>query len=239
MIDEPMTTDYDSIAERYIEHTERPDSWNNLYERPFMITRFPELKDKNVLDLGCGSGFYTGYALEKGARVTAVDLSKAMIDRLSQRIHSDKLRLECADISKPLSFLGATSYDYVICSLVIHYIKDWTPLLNELYRILKKNGRVFISTHHPFLVLQYPLLKNTNYFETVLVEDIWSKQANPFKVHYYTRSLSSVLQPIIKSKFQIVSIEEPLPDEKCKQLAPQLFQRLCKEPGFLFFILKK
>ena len=52
-------TNYDSIVEDYIAHTERPNSWNNLYERPYMLSKLRSLQDKHVLDLGCGSGFLT------------------------------------------------------------------------------------------------------------------------------------------------------------------------------------
>lgn len=232
-------TNYDSIAEVYIAHEERPDSWNNLYERPYMLSQFPSFKNKHVLDLGAGSGFYSEYALRLGARVTAIDVSKVLIDKLSSRLHSTSFKTFCADIARPLSFLEADSFDYIICSLVIHYVKDWGPLLVELYRVLKKRGKVFISTHHPSLVLYYRLLRGTNYFDTVLVEDIWGSKDHPFKVHYYTRSLTSTLKPIIDSKFKIISIDEPLPDERCKQQYPEKYKRLSERPGFLFIVLGK
>jgi 2-polyprenyl-3-methyl-5-hydroxy-6-metoxy-1,4-benzoquinol methylase len=69
-------TNYDSIAlEDYLNHIERPTSWNNLYERPQMLSLLPALQGKNVLDIGCGTGFYTEHALNAGANVTAIDIS--------------------------------------------------------------------------------------------------------------------------------------------------------------------
>jgi SAM-dependent methyltransferase len=232
------TTSYDSIADMYIAHTERPESWNNLYERPYMISQFPSFKGKNILDLGCGSGFYTEYALRQGAYVTAIDISKLLVDKLSARLNTPALRTVCADIAKSLS-LDSGSFDYIICSLVLHYIKEWNPLLAELYRVMKMGGRIFISTHHPYLVLQYSLLKDINYFDTALVEDTWGQGEGSFKVHYYTRPLKETLKPIINSQFKIISIDEPLPNERCRNLFPKIFQRLEKEPGFLFITLEK
>lgn len=239
MTDISKTTKYDSVIEDYLAHVERPDSWNNLYERPYMLSQFPSFHEKNVLDLGCGSGFYTEYALGKGAYVTAIDSSQSMINRLSQRNKSPRLQLICSDIAEPLSSVQSNSFDYVICSLIIHYIKDWEPLFAELYRIMKNDGKLFVSTHHPYLVLGYPLLKNINYFDTTLVEDIWGKKDRPFKVHYFTRSLTNILKPIINSQFKIINIEEPQPSEKCKQMFPTLYQRLNERPGFLFITLGK
>jgi SAM-dependent methyltransferase len=232
-------TGYDSISEVYIAHAERPDSWNNLYERPSMIARLPALEGKHVLDIGCGAGFYTEYALKQGADVTALDASQSLLDKISQRNSSARLKTLCADLSLPLTMIQPDSFDYVIGSLVIHYIKDWTALFKEIYRVMKKGGLFFISIHHPYLVLDYPLLKGTNYFDTVLVEDVWGRKNNPFKVHYYTRSLNDTLKPVIESQFKIISIDEPKPDEKNKQTNPELYNRLSERPGFLFITLGK
>jgi SAM-dependent methyltransferase len=239
MPEDSELTSYDSVdIEVYLKHVERPLSWNNLYERPAMIARLPSLKGKNVLDIGCASGFYTKHALDKGAYVTAVDISKIMIDRLASSIKSPNLKLFCADIAKPMPFLNTNTYDCAICSLVLHYIKNWETLLGELYRALKKGGRVVISTHHPFDMYQY--LNLPSYFDFKLVEDAWgSSEAQPFKVRYYARPLNEVLRPIIQSKLKIVSIDEPLPDEKCKELAPETYKRLMERPGFLFITLEK
>ena len=239
MSNDSELTSYDSIAiEDYIAHVDRPLSWNNLYERPAMIARLPMLKAKNVLDIGCASGFYAKYALDNGANVTAVDISKVMTERLSTRIKSVKLTIFCADIAKPMPFLISNVFDCVICSLILHYIKDWEPLLAELHRVMKKGGRLVISTHHPFDIYQY--FKLSNYHDFKLVEDTWgSSGPRPFKVHFYVRPLKEVLRPIIQSKFKIISIDEPLPTKECKELAPEVYKRLMERPGFLFIVLEK
>jgi len=232
-------TGYDSISEDYIAHVERPDSWNNLYERPSMLARLPSLKDKNVLDIGCGAGFYTEHALNQGANVTALDVSQSLLDRIKQLNNTARLKTVCADLSEPLTMLQPESFDYVIGSLVIHYIKDWASLFKEIHRVMKKDGVFFISTHHPYLVLDYPPLKGTSYFDTVLVEDIWGRKDKPFKVHYYTRPLTDILKPVIESQFKIIGIDEPKPDERYKQTNPEFYRRLSERPGFLFITLGK
>jgi len=237
MANSSSITNYDSIAEIYLAHSERPNSWNNLYERPYMLSKILSLQDKNVLDIGCGSGFYTKRALEMGAHSTAIDASKVIINRLSSSMKSPKLRLICADITKPLSFLESESFDCVICSLILHYIEDWKPLLSELYRVMRKSGELIISTHHPFA--DYLFLHKSSYFENRLIEDTWGRGDQSFKVHYYTRTLTDILRPIIESQFSIKSIEEPLPTERIKEASPKTYERLSEKPGFLFIVLKK
>lgn len=235
-------TNYDLIAERFVEHAGRLDSWNNLYERPNTIARLPELKGKNVLDLGCSTGFFTEYALGKGADVTAVDASQKLIDRLMKKIKSPKVRLHCADIGQPMTFLKSASFDVIICSLVLDYVKDWKPVFEEFYRVVKKGGRVIISTGHPFAQYLYMqrIGRSESYFAFEMYKDVWARRgAQPFTTHYYIRPLHEVLRPIVQSKFKIISIDEPAPDERCKEISPETYEQLIERPGFLFFVLEK
>jgi SAM-dependent methyltransferase len=242
MLSDAEITNYDSIADAFLKHIERPNSWNKLYERPNMIARLPDLNGKNVLDIGSSSGFFTNYALEHGAAVTGIDASKVMIQKLKGRIKSPKLKLHCADIGQPMTFLKSESYDVIICSLVIDYIKDWASLFAEFRRVLKTGGRIIIATHHPFGQFLYIRANNypDSYYSFRLFEDTWAEKGNePFKTHYYIRPLNEVLRPIINSGFKIISIDEPLPDENCKKIDQVLYERLMDKPGWLFFVLEK
>jgi ubiquinone/menaquinone biosynthesis C-methylase UbiE len=136
-----------------------------------------------------------------------------------------------------MPFLVDESYDILICSLVLHYIRDWNPLLTELHRVLKPGGRVFITTHHPLAMYLYS--KPVSYYDFKLVEDTWGAPDNRFKVYYYIRPLTEMLRPILHSKFQINAIEEMLPPESLKENHPELYQRLIERPGFLFIEMEK
>ena len=231
-------TSYDSIADIFIAHARHPDSWNNLYDRPYMLGKLPNLQDKNVLDIGCSTGFYTEYALEKGASVTAIDVSQKLIDKLAERLKSSKLTLQCADISKPMPFLKSESFDLVIASLVLDYIKDWSSLLNDLYRVVKKRGKLIFTFVHP--LGNYLHKKPESYYDFKLVEDTWGTHSgNPFKTHYYIRPLTEMLNPILHSKFAVGSFQEMLPDEGLKKTHPEIYQRLVERPGFIYVEMDK
>lgn len=232
-------TSYDPIADVFLAHVARTVSWNNLYERPNVLSRLPSLKGKNVLDIGTSSGFYAEYALNQdAAAVTGVDISRVLLDKLKSRLKSPRIRLIRADISRPMPFLESDTFDCLICSLVIDYIKDWKPVLDEFYRVTKKGGRLVMATHHPFA--EYLHFKPDSYFRFDMVEDTWAVHSRrPFKTRFYIRPLSETLRPVIQSRFKIVSIDEPLPDENCKEMAPETYNQLMAQPGFLFFVLEK
>ena len=81
----PEPTDYDTIPERYAEKIdERP--WNALYERPTTLALLPEVDKTDVLDAGCGHGWYAEWLVRHGARVVAVDRSAVMVALAQKRV---------------------------------------------------------------------------------------------------------------------------------------------------------
>lgn len=131
-----------------------------------------ELQGKNVLDIGTGSGYYTKYCIDAGANVTLVDYSQKILDLLLNKIESNRLKVLRADISHKVPEMPSHSKDYIICSFVLHYIKDLSIPLKEFYRILKKGGLLLISVHHPFY--DFRKLNKPDYFYSRFVEDIWN-----------------------------------------------------------------
>ena len=230
-------TNYDKIAAIYIPHAENKFSWNNLYERPYMLSIFDDFTNKKILDAGCGTGFYSRYAIDKNAEVIAVDASQKMLDHLAKTIVSSKLKMYKANLVEGLSFILPDSIDYIICSLALHYLENWGTVIAEFYRVLKKTGKLYVSTHHPFS--DYLILNKKSYFDKYLVKDKWGSGKNSFNVFFYTRPLSDLLKPFLYSPFKILSIDEPLPTQECKKLAPKIFKSLSKHPAFLFMVLQK
>jgi ubiquinone/menaquinone biosynthesis C-methylase UbiE len=237
MNDTVKLTNYDGIADVYTAQAENELSWNNLYERPYMLSIFDDFKNKNVLDVGCGTGFYSFYSLKQNANVIAVDASQNMLNYVEKKDKFKKIKLFKADLKDGLPFIESDSQDFIICSLVLHYIENWETIINDFYRVLKNNGKLYISTHHPFA--DFLCLKKESYFTKDFVEDRWGSKEKPFTVHYYTRSLTELLKPFLNSKFNITAIEEPLPTQKCKELAPDIYQRLLERPNFIFLTLEK
>jgi hypothetical protein len=86
----PATTDYDTIAERYAANIDdRP--WNALYERPATLALLPEVDRLDVLDAGCGHGWYADWLLRHGARVER-SLSPLWPSRRYRSIHFRAVR---------------------------------------------------------------------------------------------------------------------------------------------------
>lgn len=90
------------------------------------------VKDKIVLDVGCGTGFSLDICDIK--RYKGIDISKEMIAQARKKHPDKKFTLRKVTSSKWKSGIC----DCVLCLFSIPYIQ--TEAVNAIYRILKKDG---------------------------------------------------------------------------------------------------
>jgi SAM-dependent methyltransferase len=226
---------YEEMAEYYFKYVDTKP-YNAYYERPATISLLPEVEGKKVLDAGCAAGWYSNWLAEKGAIVTAVDFSPNMIEMTKRRV-GNKAEVIRADLNEPLDFIGDKSIDIVLSSLALHYIKDWKPVMMEFSRILKREGLLVFSVHHPFM--DFTFFKRENYFLTELLDDEWNTHKGKVKVQFYRRPLSKIVSTVIDAGFAIEKLLEPMPEEKIKIEHPEIYDRLSKTPQFLFIKARK
>ncbi len=201
---------------------------NAYYERPAMLTLLPDvLTGLRVLDAGTAAGWYAKYFLDNGARPSAVDISPTMV-RLAKARLGNQVAVFQADLGQPLIIFEDACFDLVVCSLVLHYIEDWTAVLSEFHRILRENGMLLFSINHPttgFLKFQ-----PENYFKITQVEDEWGSLG---KVRFFQRSLSSIFEALYKADFVVERVIEPLPTPEFRKVLPEYSEHLLKHPDFL------
>jgi ubiquinone/menaquinone biosynthesis C-methylase UbiE len=221
---------YDLIADQYSKHIDR-QKLTSLYERPFMLEQLPKLQGLRVLDAGCGTGFYAQYAFKEGAHIIAVDSSTKLVGKF-KKDNNSSIETHVADLSRGLPFIEENSIDVIICSLVLHYIEEWSLPLAEFKRVLKPGGMCLVSVHHPVFDTHF---NKQQYFLKRLVHDKWDGFGNqPLNVSYYVRPLSDYLRPILASRWSSVEFEEPLPSKTLSETDPDMFRKLSEAPVFLF-----
>jgi SAM-dependent methyltransferase len=229
--DKPIALDaYDLLAESYAVLVDTKPH-NAYYERPATLSLLPDVRNKKVLDTGCGPGVYSEWLADRGAEVVAFDVNEKMV-RLARERLGAKVRVVRADLGKPLDFLSAASFDIVLSALVLNYVRDWGAAFREFYRVLRQGGLLIFSVDHPFVD---PVIQNerVNYFQTELVEYEWTGFGTPVRVPSYRRPLSAMINPLLEAGFALDRLLEPVPTEKFKQQAPQDYEELSRRPGFL------
>lgn len=231
MNDKPIALEaYETLAEAYASVVDTKPH-NAYYERPATLSLLPDVKEKRVLDAACGPGVYSEWLLANGANVVAVDVSPKMIELTRRRVGS-AADVRQADLSKPLTFLSNESFDIVLSSLTLHYIKDWDSTFAEFFRVLRPGGCFVFSVGHPFF--DYTYFKSEKYFETELVGSEW-KGFDGVKVYMPTfrRSLEETLNPLLEARFCIDRILEPRPTEEFRRADPEDYEELSQRPSFL------
>ena len=225
---------YDSFAQSYATDNES-NLFNGHYERPAMLGLAGDVAGRRVLDVGCGSGPLAAALRAKGAVVTGLDSSPAMIDLARQRLGADA-DLHVADLGRPLPF-GDGAFDDVVVSLVLHYLPDWTAPLAELRRVLRPGGRLLLSVNHPrILEASDP---SADYFSVTQYSDEYTFGDQRAVLTYWHRPLHAMSDAFTEAGFRISVISEPpfAPDTPRELLPPDLGDRtafIC----FIFFVLE-
>lgn len=218
---------YQGIAAAYAAQVDAKPM-NIFYERPTTLSLLPQLTGKRVLDIGCGSGWYAEQLLALGASVTSFDLDETFVALTRSRVGGRATVLQ-ASLADPLHFANDHSVDLAIAPLVFHYLRDWLPALREIHRVLRPEGLLVLSTHHPFMDWQE--FQRESYFALERLDDYW-EGVGP--VQYYRRPLTMISASLAEAGFVIERILEPLPTEDYRAVRPEWFERLSRQPWFLF-----
>jgi ubiquinone/menaquinone biosynthesis C-methylase UbiE/uncharacterized protein YbaR (Trm112 family) len=101
-----------------------------------------DLKDKIVLDAGCGSGRFSEIAISHGAKLIAVDYSNA-VEAANKNLKSDKLLVLQGDLIA-LPILDQC-LDYVYCIGVLQHTSHPDKIIAELLRCLRIGGELTLT----------------------------------------------------------------------------------------------
>lgn len=100
-----------------------------------------------VADVGCGGGLLCESLALRGARVTGIDLSPAMIS--VAQLHAIEMKLPIDYRKQSAAALAAeapAAFDAVCCMELAEHVPDPAVLVAELARLLRPGGSLFIST---------------------------------------------------------------------------------------------
>ena len=116
-------------------------------EERCLSTVMMSLFDKDVVDLGCGTGRWLQKLETVAPRsLTGVDSSRAMLAAAVEKCRPST-RFFCADCTR--TPLPEHATDFVLASFVLSYIQDLDAFAREVARIARRGATVLISDVHP------------------------------------------------------------------------------------------
>ncbi|MBP7708079.1 class I SAM-dependent methyltransferase [Candidatus Pacearchaeota archaeon] len=248
---------YDLVAEHYNNWRTKmhPQGWifNEHLEMPATFELLGNIKNKKVLDIGCGGGIYAKQMTQKGAIVKGFDISEEML--AIAKINNPNLDLRKGSFYK-IPF--KEKFDVAIAPLVIDYAKDWDKVFKEINSKLNKGGEFIFSVGNPVTEISEKLERKGkrikykgiparvlyDYFTERKIYGTWKnilhkKEVTHVRMPTYHRTYESIIKIIIKNGFEIVDYKDCFPTKESKKLFPEKYKFLSKVPYFCVWKVKK
>jgi SAM-dependent methyltransferase len=151
------------------------------------------LKDKWVLDVGCGAGRFAEIAAARGARLVAMDLSGA-VDATAEtlRRHRNVNVIQASALNPPFR---SGAFDFAYCIGVVQHTPDRSRVIRETVRCVSTDGRFAF---------------------TIYARRPWTTLSGKYIARNVTRRISPEmllrgLEAIMPSAFRITDQIYPLP----------------------------
>jgi ubiquinone/menaquinone biosynthesis C-methylase UbiE len=134
-----------NLAARQNLHTYNTNKldWNIWFFEKMVI---PE--NSKILELGCGNGLLWQRNIQKVKEdwdITLSDLSEGMLQSAKQTISMEKIKYELINIMDiPYE---DDSFDVIIARHMLYHVPDLDRALSEVKRVLKPNGKFYVSTN--------------------------------------------------------------------------------------------
>jgi ubiquinone/menaquinone biosynthesis C-methylase UbiE len=199
----------------------------------------PIVKNKKVLDMGCGSGIFTKCIKTWGADVVGCDISKNMITIAKQENPQLKF-IVCNAEKTPFK---NSEFDVVASGLMLHYLKDLRPAFREVSRILKKDGTFVFSLTHPIAEFSERLVingKNMFVLQPYFNNDSYSwPMMDGMKLIYYHHTLENIINTLNDCGFVVERLIETQPTKEFKKYDAKMYDRNSKFPSFMVVKVRK
>lgn len=217
--------DADSYLAEYSKGT--PEGFSFRERKRLTLGILRNIQDKNILDIGSGPGIIIEELLNRGAKITAIDIAPNMIELLKSRFKHKNLVAKTGNIENIDS--PDNSYDYVTALGVLEYLETDEKALSEIKRVLKKNGEAiasFPNYYSPWRIWNRILLATFG-LPWRLLKNLTGENPHPIKHQEYTKK--QIVEIIENSGLKIIKITgynfkvTPLPFDR---LFPQLTIKL-------------
>ena len=125
-----------------------------------IVGQFDIKQNMTIADFGAGHGFFSvAFAKKVGpsGQVFAIDILSQTLEAIRSKAKLEGLfniKIIRGDLEKPNgSTLGDASCDMVFIANVLFQVTDKSGLINEAYRVLKKNGELVVVEWKPYIAL--------------------------------------------------------------------------------------
>jgi ubiquinone/menaquinone biosynthesis C-methylase UbiE len=125
------------------------DIYRDIFNTPDFFRILPDIKDLKGLDIGCGEGYNTRLVAQKGAQVSAIDISEIFIKYAQELEQKEPLGIQYRTaFAEELPFPD-NNFDFATAFMSMMDTADKHKAIAEAYRVLKPGGFLQFSICHP------------------------------------------------------------------------------------------
>jgi len=144
-------SEWDKVAEEWNTEAGNTGIWHQRHDiDPVIFELLKNLKNKKIIEIGCGNGYFARLLAKKDIKVTAVDLSANLVAYAIEREKTEPLGIKyfVRDAAN-LYGIKSNSFDIAVANMSLMDITDAEKAIKEVSRVLKKNGKFVLSITHP------------------------------------------------------------------------------------------
>jgi len=133
------------VTDLYKEKAESYDSedWEkelSFVAESIILSKLPLDDQMHVMDFGAGTGLLCSHIAPMVKKITAVDISEAMLEKLMAKPKlKNKVDILCRDIIKnPID----EKFDLIMSAFAMHHVEDTNKLIQSFVRLLEPGSRI-------------------------------------------------------------------------------------------------
>lgn len=194
-----------------------------------------DVHGQRLLDAGCGSGYFAREMARRGARVTAFDISPAMIEHASRLEAAERLGIDyfVFDAALVATRFEPGSFDVVTSCMALQDMPRVDQVLRGIHGILRPGGRLVASITHPGTNPPFRRWERDEtgakrwlcidrYFDGGPVDYAWTGWQYAFTTPALHATLEQWFAWIFDAGFTLRALREPRPSEAAVQAIPDL-----------------
>jgi SAM-dependent methyltransferase len=216
---------------------------------PAQLELCGDVRGLNVLDAGCGNGYFSRALANRGARVTGIDLSPRMIERAKQQEKAEPLGIEyrVLDAAALPAGFGPQSFDMVTSCMALLDMPNVDKVFRGVHALLRPGCRFVASITHPCTDTPHRVweldekgakrwLCVDRYFERGSYEYEWKGWERDFATEGFRAPLEDWFGWILDAGFQVRAYREPRPTGEALRRHPDL-EDAARVPYYVLFDL--
>ncbi|MDQ2983783.1 MAG: methyltransferase domain-containing protein [Actinomycetota bacterium] len=131
-------------------------SWGVFGVPETEVGALPDVRGKDVIELGCGTAYFGAWLAKRGARVVGVDVTPAQLETARRCAQETGIELELIEASAEEVPLPDASFDLAVSEFGASIWCDPALWLAEASRLLRPGGELVFLVNSPISILCAP-----------------------------------------------------------------------------------